>query len=342
MVPRLALSVLLLSGCAAGPVAGPSDPTAWRCSRPTTGSTRRCRRRRGAARQHADPAGPATAGAEPPLRRLPDALRRPHLAATAPPVVDGGAAIAPIRCTPGSSPAWRTRRRALAFFAARGSRRAASARRASGGASTSGRSRPRGRSTARPRWRGPRGSPPPTRRPLMRGAALALAAAVAACTAGLPLPPQPRALRGAVPALRRGGAALPEQLVRRGRHHPGAGPGLPRQRGADQQRLPDPLRRPRRPAGALRAAAAVPDRERRAGDPAGAGAPRHRHRDQRRGACHPLSSAASATARAASAPRASDGGSTSDRSPRRAPPTRRWRWRGKPGSSRPTSKYTRF
>ena len=91
MLPRLALAVLLLSGCAAGPVAGRADPTAWRCSgRSTVGDDVDAV---GAGRQHAEPGGPqrpCSASATPaasPSRDL-------GLAAAAPPVVDGGPAIA--------------------------------------------------------------------------------------------------------------------------------------------------------------------------------------------------------------------------------------------------------
>ena len=312
MVPRLALSVLLLlAAVRAGPVAGPSD-------RRLRGAVPDLRPGRGddvdavggAATDMPIPPDAAAAGAAPPHRRLPDALRRPR---------PRGRGPAGRRRRPGDR-ADRAARRGRHQHGGRGggarllrgagaSRRAASAPRASGGASTSGRSRPRAAlDGATALARAARVRLPLPGGPLMRGVALALAAAVAACTAGPPLPPQPERCEA---LFLRYDAAV--------RHYPNswfdedgtilrAGPGLPRQPGADQQRLPDPLRRPRRPAGALRAAAAVPDRDRRAGDPAGAGAPRHRHRDQRRGPGHPLSSAASATARAASAPRASDGG----------------------------------
>ena len=104
-----------------------------------------------AARPHADPAGAAAAGAGPAQRRLPDAA--PPTSTSRPPAAAGrrrrrGDRADP-RCTPASSPAWRTRRRRSAFFAAHGvPARSIGARRASGGASTSGRSRPRARSTA--------------------------------------------------------------------------------------------------------------------------------------------------------------------------------------------------
>ena len=75
-------------------------------------------------------------------------------AAGGPPVVDSGAAIAPISLHAGvvtnmEDEAARDR----LLRGARGARPAASARRGSGGASTSGRSRPRARSTARAIWR---------------------------------------------------------------------------------------------------------------------------------------------------------------------------------------------
>ena len=120
MVPRLAFSVLLLSGCAAGPVAGPSDPDCVALFRTYD-------------RVDATMSTPSGRGDNMPI---PPDLQRPvqnlrsagcltlsadlDLAATAPPVVDGGAAIAPIRVHAGVVTSMEDEAAALALFAAQG------------------------------------------------------------------------------------------------------------------------------------------------------------------------------------------------------------------------------
>ena len=120
MVPRLALSVLLLSGCAAGPVAGPSDPDCVALFQTYD-------------RVDATMSTPSGRGDNMPI---PPDLQRPvqnlrsagcltlsadhDLAAAAPPVVDGGAAIAPIGVHAGVVTSTEDEAAALAFFAARG------------------------------------------------------------------------------------------------------------------------------------------------------------------------------------------------------------------------------
>ena len=186
------------------------------------------------------------------------------LAAAAPPVVDGGAAIAPIRVHAGVVTSMEDEAAALAFFAAHGVAGAQHRRGGPRAAHLPRAVRDRGRrSTARPRWRGRPGSPRPTRptsdapasalapgrrgRRLHGGAAAAAASRRAARRCSCATTRRRGTTRTAgstrtAPSCRRASSRAPSEALH-------------------QQRLPDPLGRPRRPAGALRAAAAVPDRD---------------------------------------------------------------------------------
>ena len=120
MVPRLALSVLLLSGCAAGPVAGPSDPDCVALFQTydrvdATMST---------------PSGradnmPIPPDLQPPVQDLQAAgcltlSDEFDFAVAAPPVADGGVAITPTRVHAGVVTNMEDEAAALAFFEAQG------------------------------------------------------------------------------------------------------------------------------------------------------------------------------------------------------------------------------